>query len=205
MINLLTRNKRKNHTSSSSHINIVLSNGSAITNIDDKIEFFHIIDDIISHEKVQEMKNFPQHCDTSCYEHCLHVAYYSYYLAKKAGLDYISTARAAMLHDLFLYNWRKKYRDIELPGLHAFVHPKIALKNALEIFDLNPIEKDIITKHMWPVTLPLPRYLETYIVTLMDKYSALKESYLYFQSNLKRNRIYKYAYVFLSLIIFRIV
>lgn len=175
------------------------------SNIDNKVEFFNIISDIISDETVQKMKNYRQHCNTSCYEHCLHVAYYSYMIAKKLGLDYHSTARAAMLHDLFLYDWRKKCRDVELPGLHAFVHPKIALRNSLKIFCLNKKEQDIILKHMWPVTLCPPRYIESYIVTLMDKYSALRESYLYFQFQLKRNRIYKYAYIFLSLIIYRIV
>ena len=116
--------------------------------IDDKTEFFNIINDIISNETVKKMKNYRQHCNTSCYTHCLHVAYYSYIIAKKLNLDYRSTARAAMLHDLFLYDWRKKYRDVELPGLHAFVHPKIALKNSLEIFSLNKKEIDIILKHM---------------------------------------------------------
>lgn len=196
-MSLLTAIKREKNT------NIIMSN--QITKVDNKIEFFSIINDIISNETVQKMKNYRQHCDTSCYEHCLHVAYYSYLLSKKLGLDYKSTARAAMLHDLFLYDWRKKYRDIELSGLHAFVHPQIALKNSLQIFDLSPKEQDIITKHMWPVTLSLPKYKESYIVTLMDKYSACKESYLYFQSQLKKNRIYKYAYIFLSLLIFRIV
>lgn len=204
-MNLLTKCKRKNCVKNGSQTEIALSNPSSIINIEDKLEFFHIVDDIIYHENVQKMKNFRQHCDTSCYVHCLHVAYYSYFIAKKLGLDYISTARAAMLHDLFLYDWRKQYRDVELPGLHAFVHPKIALRNALEIFDLNPIEQDIIVKHMWPVTLPIPRYPESFIVSLMDKYSALRESRLYFQSQLKKKRAYKYAYIFLSLILFRIV
>ena len=58
---------------------------------------------------------------------------------------------------------------------------------------------------MWPVTICPPKYKESYIVTLMDKYSALRETYLYLQSKLKKNRVYKYAYIFLSLIIFRIV
>lgn len=194
-MNLLLNNTRKNNsvtTDSKSKIN-------------DKIEFFKIINDITSNGTVQKMKNYRQHCNTSCYEHCLHVAYYSYCISKKLGLDYVSTARAAMLHDLFLYNWRKKYRDVELPGLHAFVHPKIALKNATELFELNKKERDIIVKHMWPVTISFPKYSESYIVSLMDKYSAVRESYLYFQSQLKKNRIYKYAYVFLSLVIFRIV
>ncbi len=204
-MNLLTKNKRKNYADRTLNTDIILSKTSTDITINDKIQFFHIIHDIISNEQVQKMKNFRQHCNTSCYEHCLHVAYYSYWITKRLGLDYISTARAAMLHDLFLYDWRKNYRDVELLGLHAFVHPKIALKNALEIFDLNPLERDIIVKHMWPVTLPFPRYIETFIVTLMDKYSALNESRLYFQSQLKRNKLYKYAYIFLSLMIFRIV
>lgn len=204
-MNPLMKNKRKNDTNENEHIKVTLLKNTSILKLEDKVEFFHIINDIIINETVQRMKDFRQHCDTSCYEHCLHVAYYSYYLAKKLGLDYISTARAAMIHDLFLYDWRKKYRDVTISGLHAFVHPKIALKNALEIFELNAIEQDIIAKHMWPVTLPFPSYLETYIVTLMDKYSACRESYLYFMSHLKTKKIYKYAYVFLSLIIFRIV
>lgn len=204
-MNLFINYRRKSHISKVEQTEIALSNEHSISKFDDKIEFFHIIEDIISNENVQKMKLFRQHCDTSCYEHCLHVAYYSYYLAKKLGLDYISTARAAMIHDLFLYDWRKKYRDIELPGLHAFVHPRIALRNALNLFDLNLIEQDIIVKHMWPVTLPFPRYAETYIVSLMDKYSAFKESYLYFRASLRSKRFYRYAYIFLSLIVFRIV
>ena len=198
-MNLLLRRKKKMHT------HVVSIATSSCIKLNDKVEFFHIIDDIISNETVQKMKLFRQHYDTSCYDHCLRVSYYSYYIAKKLGLDYISTARAAMMHDLFLYDWRKKYRDIELDGLHAFVHPKIALRNACNIFSLNPVEKDIIVKHMWPLTLPFPKYTESYIVTFMDKYSALRESYLYYMEQLERNRIYKYAYIFLSLIIFRIV
>lgn len=201
-MNILKKHIRKNQSINNG---LTLLKYNSIYNIEYKLEFFNIIYDIINNEAVQSMKNFRQHCNTSCYEHCLHVAYYSYYLAKKLGLDYVSTARAAMLHDLFLYDWRKKYRNIELPGFHAFVHPKIALKNASEIFYLNKIEQDIIKKHMWPVTISLPRYSETYIVTLMDKYSAIKESFTYAKSSLEQNKIYKYAYIFLSLIIFRIV
>ena len=38
------------------------------------IEFFDIIKDIISNDTVKEMKNYRQHCNTSCYKHCrLHI------------------------------------------------------------------------------------------------------------------------------------
>ena len=168
-------------------------------------EFFDIIKDIISNDTVKQMKHFRQHCNTSCYKHCMQVAYFTYISCKALKLDYISATRAAMLHDLFLYDWRKKYRDIQLPGLHAFVHPQIALKNAIKIFDLNDLEKDIILKHMWPVTFSLPRYRESYIVTIMDKYSACLETYLYIQSKLKRKTFYRYAYIFLSVIFFRLI
>ena len=173
--------------------------------LEEKIEFFNIINEIISNDTVKKMKDYRQHCDTSCYEHCIHVAYYSYYIAKKLGLDYVSTARASMIHDLFLYDWRHSCKGKKFSDLHAFAHPRIALKNASKLFDLNPLEQDIILKHMWPVTIAFPKYRESYIVTFMDKYSALKESYLYMRSNLRSKKIYKYAYIFLSLIIFRIV
>ncbi len=144
-----------------------------------KLEFYHIIRDIALNETVQEMKQYRQHCDVSCYQHCVYVAYFTYYLCKKLNLDYVSAARAAMLHDLFLYDWRQKHRDEEFHGLHAFSHPKIALRNASKIFDLNDKQKDIIVKHMWPLTIVFPRYAESYIITLTDKYSAIYESYKY--------------------------
>ena len=34
---------------------------------------------------------------------------------------------------------------------------------------------DIIVKHMWPLTVTLPKYRESYIVTLADKYCATSE------------------------------
>lgn len=166
-------------------------------------EFFEIIDDIINNDTVKQMRNFTQHCDTSCYKHCMQVAYYTFIICKKLHLDYVSATRGAMLHDLFLYDWRKKNRTIELPGLHAFVHPQIALKNASKLFPLNPIERDIILKHMWPVTFALPKYMESYIVTFMDKYSACLESYSYLQAKMEQKSLYRYAYIFLSVLFFR--
>ena len=124
---------------------------------------------------------------------------------KKLKLDYVSATRAAMLHDLFLYDWHEKHRDDEFTGLHAFAHPKVALRNANKIFLLNDKEKDIILKHMWPVTIIFPKYREAYIVTFMDKYSACLETYWYIQSKLKRKTFYRYAYIFLTVLLLRVV
>ena len=62
--------------------------------INNKIEFENIIKDIKNNPTVLKMQDFRQHYDTSCYEHCENVAYYSYLICKKLNLDYISVARA---------------------------------------------------------------------------------------------------------------
>lgn len=155
-------------------------------------QFEKIISDIATNEMVLKMKQYRQHYETSTYEHCMHVSYMSYKIAKKFHLDYISLARAAMLHDLFLYDWRKKQRDIRIKGLHAIAHPKIAYLNAIREFKLNDKEKDIILKHMWPVTLKLPKYKESYLITFTDKYCAIIESFRYYIKLLRAKRIYQY-------------
>ena len=38
--------------------------------------------------------------------------------------------------------------------------------------DLNKIEQDAILKHMWPLTVFLPKYKVSYIITLADKYAT---------------------------------
>lgn len=162
-------------------------------------EFDLIIEDLISNETVQKMKNYKQHYDTSCFEHCKNVAFYSYLICKKYHLDYISVARAGMLHDLFLYDWRK--RENGRTGLHAFTHPKTALQNASKLFPLNEKEIDIILKHMWPVTLSFPKYAESYVITFVDKYCAVQESIKAYKSKKGMQKLYRYAYVFLSMLV----
>ena len=162
-----------------------------------KEEFNNIIEPIISNEKVLEMKNYYQHATTTCFDHCLDVAYYSFVVAKKLKLDYVSLTRAAMLHDFFLYNWRGSGAFMEKGffNQHAFSHGKTAYKNASKYFELNDKEKDIIINHMWPVTLSLPKYKETFIITLTDKFSTLREMYKYFTNNtLVKNRFFRIEY-----------
>lgn len=137
-------------------------------------EFKEIIKDIATNPNVIALKEHIQHKNKSRYYHCLRVSYYTYYFCKKFGLDYVSAARGAMLHDFYYYDWRDKKVEGQ-KKFHAFRHPHIALNNAEDIFELNDIEKDIIVKHMWPLTVLLPSYKESYIVTLVDKYCATNE------------------------------
>ena len=165
-------------------------------------EFIQMIDDLLNNDTVKQMKNFRQHYETSCFDHCLIASYYCYLYGKKFNLDYVSCARAAMLHDLFLYDWRKKQDDRK--GLHDFTHPKTAYKNASKLFALNEKEKDIILKHMWPVTIALPKYKESYLLTFVDKYCALNESYQEIYNRFCQKKLFRYAYVFLCVLFIRL-
>jgi len=138
-------------------------------------EYMTIIKDLLKNEKLLKLEEITHHHYTTRLSHSLFVSYVSYKLAKSRGLDYISTARAGLLHDFFL----EGRQDIEKMGLgsHNSAHPKIALKNAQEITEINEVEKDIILKHMFLCTFKggVPRFKESFIVTLVDKYCAITE------------------------------
>ena len=137
-------------------------------------EFKEIIKDISENDNVSGLKDHEQHHHSTRFAHCEAVAFYTYLICKKYKLDYISAARGAMLHDFYFYNWRNKHVEGQ-KKFHLFRHPKIALQNAEDIFELNDMEKDIIVKHMWPITIIPPKFKEGYIVTLVDKYCATRD------------------------------
>lgn len=152
-------------------------------------EFKEIIKDITENSSVLSLKEHIQHMKGSRYKHCYEVALYTYVLCKKLGFDYISATRGAMLHDFYFYDWRNKGVEGQ-KHFHAYRHPRIALNNAIENFELNEVEKDIILKHMWPLTIRFPRYSESYIVTFVDKYCATREffRFLKYKKNVRKLR-----------------
>jgi uncharacterized protein len=136
------------------------------------MDYLSCVMDLLSHEQVLRMEVFTHHGRTTCLKHCETVSYLSYNLCREWGWDYRAAARGGLLHDLFLYDWhvpdpRRKW--------HAFTHPQVALRHANSSFSLSDIEQDIIAKHMWPLTLFLPRYKESWIVSMIDKYVTLCE------------------------------
>ena len=137
-----------------------------------KHEYQDCIDDLVQNQLLYTLDDFTHHRYFSRLEHSIHVSYFGYLVCKKMGLDYRSAARGGLLHDFYFYNSHQTKPD---DGFHCFVHPTIALQNALAYFSLNKVEQDIIVKHMWPVTISPPRYRESYVVTMMDKYCASRE------------------------------
>ncbi len=151
-------------------------------------EFNIILTDVLNNDSVKQMKNYRQHFDTSCYEHCRNVAWITYKICKLFNLNYIEATRAAMLHDMFLYDWREKS---EKSKGHALNHPKKALEIASIEFNLTQKEKDIILKHMWPLTIIPPKSFEGFFVTIADKLCVIYESFLFYRKSL----IYKHSYI----------
>lgn len=143
-------------------------------NLEKQLYFQQCIEEICQDEKVLSMNQNPQHGNTSCLEHSIAVAYFSYRFCDAIHLcvDTKSLIRGALLHDFFLYNRKddpKRYR------WHGFTHPKTALSNAENHFDLTKVEKDIIKNHMFPLTICPPRFREAYVVCLWDKICCVNE------------------------------
>jgi len=136
--------------------------------------FMDIARPIIENEDYLKMKRIPHH-HGSVYEHCMDVAYLSYCMALKLNLDKVSVIRGALLHDFYLYKFKKREnKNLLLESYrHSRNHPKIALKNAIKNFEINEKEADIIKNHMFPFGLPRSR--EAWIITASDKVLALTE------------------------------
>lgn len=135
-------------------------------------DFLLDTNDVLFSDKFISTSIYLHHASYSCYEHSLHVSYISYILSKKLNLDSIATARGALLHDFYLYDWHIKDPD---RGIHGFNHPKIAHKNASDLYSLNSIETDIILKHMFPLTIQPPVYKESVLVCFVDKLCTVLE------------------------------
>lgn len=137
-------------------------------------EYINIVSDIIDNEEFNKTKEIMHH-GLNRFDHCLRVSYYSYKVAKLLKLSYEDVARAGLLHDFFFVDnnevGTKKRLDVLIN------HPKYALSNARRHFDLTDKEEDIIVTHMFPVSPRTPKYLESWIVDMVDNCVAVSEAF----------------------------
>ena len=132
-------------------------------------EFLEIVQPILDLEEFNNTK-FQRHHGITRYDHSMNVAYITYVVTKNLKLNYKEATFAALIHDFF----NDEVKDEN--GYKRLVdHPKHALKNAVRYFELTDLQKDIIAKHMFPVTLTPPKYKESVLVSLIDKYSSINE------------------------------
>ena len=132
-------------------------------------EFDLIIKDISLNSEFMKLNDCVHH-GISRLNHSYRVAYYSYKIMKFLKLNYIDGTRAALLHDFFL-------DDVDnMSALNRYrKHPKCALENSKKYFDISPLQEDVIVKHMFPVTLTPPKYLESVIVDIVDDVCSIYE------------------------------
>ena len=158
----------------------------------DDIDFLNIIEDIMYDKEFLKMKDYVHHGDNR-YLHSLRVSYYSYVITKALHLDYVSVARAALLHDFFYtdnskLNFKKKLKVI-------FNHPKAAVKNAKKISSISIMEENIILSHMFPIGNTIPRFTESWIVDLVDDYVSILEALTCKRSNAVNYAKFRYNFL----------
>ena len=144
-------------------------------------EFHRELDQLMSSDAVQKMREYTQHGCVSTYDHCAAVAWFSLILyaslRKRFHIeaDIHELLTAAFLHDFYLYDWHDKNH----PRLHGFYHPGYAAENAKTYFGVSSHTLQIIRTHMWPLTIThVPASTEAWIVCAADKYAALRETFL---------------------------
>lgn len=150
-------------------------------------EFNNIIKDIVTNEEFMKLQNEVHH-STTRFNHSLRVAYEVYNKLKDNNENYIDTTRAALLHDFFFDDDLSSSQNDRLNN-----HPLIALENAKKYFDINELQENIILSHMYPLSYCLPRFKESWIVSLMDKKVTILEFKRFgfkksYNNNFKRKR-----------------
>lgn len=137
--------------------------------------------EILSSHSFIKSHGFIQHGDMSVYEHSINVAERALRINRFLHIkcNERELVRGALLHDYFLYDWHKdgKEKGNIHPKLHGFYHPGTALRNASRDFALTERERDIIKKHMWPLTIVPPLCREAWVVTMADKYCSTMETF----------------------------
>jgi len=130
-------------------------------------DYRYIVNDILYNDEFNKLSNIPHHGETRL-DHSVKVSYISYKISKFLKLDYRQTARAGLLHDFYFDRTANHKQIKEKVKLYTTGHPCDALENANNHFILSDKEKDIIKAHMFPFDFRIPKYLEGWVVNLVD-------------------------------------
>ena len=122
----------------------------------------------------------------------MEVSFKSYKYAYKCYANVKVCAIGGLLHDFYPYAWQyseelNNYDSSYLERLsrkesffkkHGFTHAKEAYYNYLKYFKEYEDERvsNCIIRHMFPLNIIPPKYLESWIVTIADKSASLKDT-----------------------------
>ena len=142
----------------------------SVENILKDKNYVSIVEKIINHEEFQRRKTFKHHGKISTYEHCLRVSYLSYKVAKRMKADEVIAALGGLFHDFHFEDWHNEKKRPFFKK-HGFTHAKEASINAEKHFPehVNKRIKNCIARHMFPLNPIPPKYVESWIVTIVDK------------------------------------
>lgn len=137
-------------------------------------EYLFIINSIMENEEFKKIENIKHH-NTTRLKHSMKVSYYSYRIAKCLKLDYQEVARGGLLHDFYIDEISECNKIKDKIKLFSTKHPKDAVENSLKYFNLTEKEINIIETHMFPVDYRIPKYAESWIVSIVDKVLSIGE------------------------------
>lgn len=138
-------------------------------------EYLIIVNEILNNDEFKKRIEYNHHETRSVFTHSLIVSLKSYKIAKILRLDYRSAAIGGLLHDFYYEDWHKTNKK-GFKNQHGFVHSREALENSIKTFPGYIDEKigDIILKHMFPLNIRPPRYIEGWIITIVDKVVSME-------------------------------
>jgi len=150
--------------------------------------------DILMSDNFLKTRDYIQHGNMTVNSHCINVAIYSLAISRKLNIpcNQRELVRGALLHDYFLYDWHKS-DELNPHRLHGFFHPSRSLQNAQKEYNLTARQRDIIIKHMWPLTVIPPMCREAWIVTSADKFCSLMETLYIHRGRIHNGKKKKYA------------
>ena len=87
-------------------------------------EYNEIIKDILNSREFKKIEACPHH-KINRLEHSKRVSYFSYKVCKSLNLDYVSAARAGLLHDFFLNkynnNWKESFEAKDFDKMEKYM------------------------------------------------------------------------------------
>lgn len=135
-----------------------------------KKEYDNIYDEINKNRKFRKL-SLERHHGITRLEHTNRVAYLSFLMSKLFRLNTYAVTRGALLHDFYT---TKDLNKCPTREIHK-IHPYVALNNSMKYYNLTEVEKNIITSHMFPFNVEVPKFKESVIVGLADKIVATFE------------------------------
>ncbi len=138
-------------------------------------EFHALWHELEKAASLSRLKAQRHHIHSNVYDHSKKVAYLLYRHHKRfhSKAELRELLRGAMLHDYYLYDRNHRTSPHRL---HGIVHPRYALKNALRHHpELSPMERDMIRRHMFPLTIIPPKTTGGWLICFYDKLAAVDD------------------------------